>query len=138
MRSAGVPARLDAGRWAMPGTSSNGLNAVHVKSEFYAAGIGWVPIEMSGAVSDKTGDPSLYFGRDTGQFLTMSVNTDYIIDAEQWGMKRLLALQGICCWGEGAGTMNGSKQQDAWIISPIGSTLASPGSAASMTASARF
>jgi transglutaminase-like putative cysteine protease len=119
LRNAGIPARIDAGRWVLADGTTDGLDDVHVKSEFYVDGIGWIPVEMSGAVSDKSGDSSLYFGRDSGQFLTMSVNTDYVIDAQAWGTKRLLALQGVCYWGIGAGTFDGCTEVDRWTVADI-------------------
>jgi transglutaminase-like putative cysteine protease len=116
IRQAGIPARIDVGRWACVAGSNDELHDMHVKSEFYVEGIGWIPVEMSGAVSNKTDDSSLYFGRDTGQFLTMSVNTDYVIDAHSWGTKHLLALQGICYWSAGTGSFDGCRENDNWCV----------------------
>jgi transglutaminase-like putative cysteine protease len=126
LRQAKIPARIEIGRWAYSSDPDDVLQDMHVKSEFYADGIGWVPVEMSGAVSNKQDDASVYFGCDTGQFLSMSVDTDYVIDAQSWGTKHLLALQDIYLWSEGTGTYDGSSERDRWQVFDFPTSPASP------------
>jgi transglutaminase-like putative cysteine protease len=46
LRSNGIPSR------ALPGRMIND-GGTHVKAEFYAEGVGWVPVEVAGGVTDK-------------------------------------------------------------------------------------
>jgi transglutaminase-like putative cysteine protease len=45
-----------------------------VKAEFFAEGIGWVPVDISSAITQH--DVSASFGRDNGDFIVM--NFDYL------------------------------------------------------------
>jgi hypothetical protein len=78
----------------------------HVKSEFYATNIGWIPVEMSAATEDKLSNPARYFGVDAGNFLTLHVDPDLVIDSLWFGVRRRSVtdpnrahnLQKIDCW----------------------------------------
>jgi transglutaminase-like putative cysteine protease len=77
LRANGIPARFVPGRWlgtAKPQMDNSGSldfdrNTMHVKSEFYANGIGWVPV-----IAVPTGGASAQsaFGSDNGDFLALS------------------------------------------------------------------
>lgn len=49
MRNAGIPARTLWGRWAKSQENDNAQ--FHVKAEWFAAGAGWVPVELAGAIT---------------------------------------------------------------------------------------
>jgi len=70
LRANGIPSRALPGRLIKDG-------GTHVKAEFYAEGVGWVPVEVAGGVSDKTRPLSNYFGRDPADMLILPHATDY-------------------------------------------------------------
>lgn len=77
LRANGIPARLIPGRWlgkAKPEMDSTGAldfdrTTIHCKSEFYATGIGWVPVM---AVPTGGASTESSFGIDNGDFLALS------------------------------------------------------------------
>ena len=74
-RSTGTVITRPGGAGARWGVTSSGSDTgqCHVKSEFYAAGIGWVPCEASGAISSHYTCPDYFFGYDDGWHLAMHV-----------------------------------------------------------------
>ena len=70
LRSGGVPARALPGRMINDGTT-------HVKAEFYAEDVGWVPVEVAGGVTDKRSPLTNYFGQDHADMLYMPGGSDY-------------------------------------------------------------
>jgi transglutaminase-like putative cysteine protease len=111
LRASEVPSRVLCGRWAFP--SQPGRNAAdepHVKAEFYAAGVGWVPVDVGSAiVLDKSKEGLVYFGEDKGDFLTLHVDTDMEFDTIFFGRKTMEALQGPSFWVIGSGGFDGLK-----------------------------
>ena len=105
LRANGIPAVALCGRIARSAEAraqdqdqSTSLGNVHVKSQFYAAGIGWVPVEMSGAVYDKLAPERVYFGRSSGDFLTLSVGNDQPLSLGDGRFVNQRGLQGIRLW----------------------------------------
>jgi hypothetical protein len=70
LRANGIPSRALPGRMIKDG-------GTHVKAEFYADGVGWVPVEVAGGVSDKTRPLSNYFGKDIADMFILPQATDY-------------------------------------------------------------
>jgi hypothetical protein len=109
LRANGIPARLLSGRWARP--SEPGRNAAdepHVKAEFFATGVGWVPADIGSAVhSEKPPDGLDDFGRENGDFLTLHVDTEIEIDTIYFGRKTIEWLQAPSIWVTGTGTFEG-------------------------------
>ena len=71
MRANGIPARSLRGRWVSPG---NGPLAAdkgegHVKSEFYADGIGWVPVDAN----------FRRFGEEQANFIALIAGDDKLL-----------------------------------------------------------
>lgn len=122
MRSRGIPARCLSGRWAQSskaGDRNGGLPyyQTHVKAEFFAQGVGWVPVDVSAAVShDKTKEKLTYFGNDKGDFLTAHIDKGVSVDSRFSGKKRLGGLQGLAYWARGSGNFNGSSVVEAWEV----------------------
>ena len=86
LRANGIPARTLWGRWAIPGT--RGSNPYfHVKAEFYAKGVGWVPVDPSMAVMSRCAPA--HFGQDAGDFLVLHEGTDIHITSDRFGMQRI-------------------------------------------------
>jgi hypothetical protein len=74
LRRAGIPARVLVGRWAKSAEVDEKLAGKkyfqsHVKAEFFAQGVGWVPVDLAMAVvHDKRSDGLNYFGNDSRRF----------------------------------------------------------------------
>jgi len=73
LRANGIPARRVTGRELPSGASHN-------KAEFYADGVGWIPVEPTGMVSSKAPEKApYYFGRDHGNFLVTMEDADLML-----------------------------------------------------------
>jgi hypothetical protein len=118
MRSQGIPARALVGRWATSAThGKHGDSQEHVKAEFFAQDVGWVPVDLSSAIlSDKTAEKLAYFGRDPGDHLAFCVDTDVPIDTRYFGVKRITWLQSACYWAKGAGNFDGESTSEDWKV----------------------
>ena len=82
LRANGVPARPLIGRWARSTDTMENDSSYfncHVKSEFYAAGVGWVPVDISEFIGHLNSNPFSYFGNDEGDFIVMHVDTDLVL-----------------------------------------------------------
>jgi hypothetical protein len=111
LRAYGVPARLLVGRRAesaKPGAKVGGTpdQQEHVTAEFFAAGVGWVPVDQSGG----------RFGEDAGNFLTLHVDTDLVIDAGPLGPRNVRWLQGVGRWAVGLGPMQVTTARHDWTV----------------------
>ena len=109
LRANQIPARVLCGRWAFP--SQPGRNAAdepHIKAEFFAAGVGWVPVDLLSAIElDKSKEGLVYFGEDQGDFLTLHVDTDIEFNTIFFGRKTMEILQGPSFWVVGSGGFEG-------------------------------
>jgi transglutaminase-like putative cysteine protease len=79
MRANGVPARMIFGRWAAsevpPKDGQPGFGQWHAKAEFFASGLGWVAIDMSGGVGQQAGgNPLVCFGNEPGDFVVFDLD----------------------------------------------------------------
>jgi len=79
MRANGIPARLIGGRWADSQKGDDGK--YHVKSEFFAKGVGWVPVDSSGAMTDASGNEYARLGHDAGDFIAMTTAEDLEVES---------------------------------------------------------
>lgn len=121
LRAHGVPTRLLAGRWATssgPDSSSGRSNSqVHVKAEFFAQGVGWVPVDLSSAVlHDRSPEGLRYFGHDRGDFVTFHLDADMSVDT-YFGRKTIEWLQIPSFWVTGSGSLDGLTAQTDWRVS---------------------
>ena len=64
-RANGIPARSLTGFWVSPGKGPSSVG-IHQKSEFYAAGIGWVPVDAG----------NHFFGEEGFNFVAMNVGDE--------------------------------------------------------------
>lgn len=122
LRSQGVPARSLIGRWAKseePGAEVNGVpfRQQHAVSEFFAQGVGWVPVDVSSAIlHDRTPQRLRYFGRDRGNFLAMHIDTHLRYDSVHFGPKTTETLQGVRYWVTGGGSLDGRRIDQSWVV----------------------
>ena len=111
LRANGIPARVLVGRWALPSTAGrNAADEIHAKSEFFAAGVGWVPVDLGASfLFDKAKGGLDYFGVDKGDFLTLHVDTDVEFDTIHFGPKTMETLQSASFWALGSGSFDGCR-----------------------------
>jgi hypothetical protein len=125
LRSQGIPARTLAGRWAISADSNEKLNGhayfqYHVKAEFFAAGVGWVPVDMaSGILHDRSREGLYYFGYDPGDFITQHVDGNLEVDTIHFGKQQIVVLQRPAFWVTGKGTLDDLKVVEGWTVSKI-------------------
>ena len=81
LRANSVPARLLLGRWADSGVPAKDGQPFdgkyHAKAEFFAQGLGWVGVDMSGGVS--TGNPLTCFGNEPGDFVVLDLDIERVV-----------------------------------------------------------
>jgi transglutaminase-like putative cysteine protease len=83
MRAAGIPTRLLEGivaKTARPETTGliEGEIKAHVRCEFFAENVGWVPVDVNYAIADPRG-PMPHYGEDPGDLLVQNVDTDFYV-----------------------------------------------------------
>lgn len=120
LRGNRLPARVLSGRWAESAKADEKVGGftyyqTHVKAEFYVKGIGWVPVDpASTALGDKGG--LRFFGHDAGNFLTMHVDTDLLVNTIHFGQKSVTWLQGVSFWVAGSGTTDNPMTRMDWQV----------------------
>lgn len=117
LRANGVPARSLIGRWAISENEPEGTaGEAHVRTEFYAAEVGWIPVEISGAVSNKAADSLRFFGNDHGNFVTFHVDPDFVLDTKLFGERSVRNLQSPAFWFKGPGCLEGKSESSSWKV----------------------
>lgn len=122
LRANGVPARALYGRWAESAVADAKLGGLaylqwHVKAEFFAAGVGWVPVDPGGAVQhDRTPAGQTYFGADPGDFLAFHVDPTLALDAGPFGLKTVPNLQTPAWWANGRGSTAPARVVEDWRV----------------------
>jgi transglutaminase-like putative cysteine protease len=131
MRAHAVPARVLAGRWAKSSTPGAIVGDVqyyqqHVKAEFYAERIGWVPVDLSSAVErDRSPAGLQYFGRDQGNFLTIHIDPLVQVDTLHFGRQTFTWLQGVHYYASGKGTLRHKVIEEQWRVNWLGAVQSS-------------
>ncbi len=122
LRSQGVPARTLAGRWAVSAKPGDKVGEItyyqeHVKAEFFAQGVGWVPADLSSAIlHDHSASRLEYFGRDRGDFLTLHFDNDLSLDTRHFGVRPIRLLQRPSYWVRGAGSVRNAVIRENWTV----------------------
>lgn len=118
LRANGIPARSLVGRWQKtnnnPDSAENMFGECHVKSEFFAENVGWIPMEISGAVSSPGVDQLQFFGRFAGDFITLHLDTDLILNSIWFGISKVRNMQSPLFWVTGSGTVSGNSTETTW------------------------
>jgi hypothetical protein len=114
LRANEVPARTLWGRWAKPQEGDYGQ--WHVKAEFFAEGIGWVPVEMAGALAWSGVDLDDLFGRDEGDFITLHIDTDLLVETHRFGKQPIGWRQGVLYWVSGLGELSDFRESEHWNV----------------------
>jgi transglutaminase-like putative cysteine protease len=119
LRSSTIPARLLVGRWAKSATMEQGkLYAQwHVKAEFYAEGIGWVPADLACAVlHDRSPRGLAYFASDAGDFLVMHLDPDFVFESGVFGRATVTWLQRPAYFARGGGSFDEMVTREDWQV----------------------
>jgi hypothetical protein len=122
MRANGIPARTLYGRWAESAKPDEMLGdepyyQTHVKAEFFAEGIGWIPIDMSLAVKDDKSEEGLaFFGVDKADFITFHVDPDMSLDTGLFGVEPVDNVQRPAWWAAGRGSPNPFRAAEKWTV----------------------
>ena len=120
LRANRIPARTLCGRWAKSAAAGEPMMQMHVKAEFWAEGIGWVPCDLSSAVQfDRDGNTLRYFGDDPGDHLVQHTDTDLRFDTVYFGERAQAFVQRAAYWVSGAGTLAGSQERETWQIEEL-------------------
>ena len=100
-----------------PGRLTERMNdQVHVKAEFFAQGVGWVPVDLSSAVlHDRSPEGLRYFGNDSGDFVTFHVDSDMTVET-YFGRRTIEWLQVPSYWVIGVGSLDGLTTRSAWKV----------------------
>ncbi len=122
LRASGVPARSCFGRWAQSSRDDEKLGGIpyaqyHVKGEFFAEGLGWIPVDPSVAVTQSGKIPAeQFFGRDSGDFFTQHLEPDVVIDTIHFGEQTIESCQLPPFWVRGSGSLEGLTTRDRWRV----------------------
>lgn len=125
MRASDIPARALVGRWAKSTRDQSAeknaddgpANQGHVKAEFFAAGVGWVPVDLSQAVQHGRRTGGLhYFGADNGDFVVLHVDTDFELQTKRMSRRHWRTLQSPAFWVLGKGKVDGATNVDDWQV----------------------
>jgi hypothetical protein len=121
LRGNNIPARTLIGRWAQSSKAKDTVGDLpyyqtHVKAEFYAEEIGWVPADLATALYDKKGDGLSCFGHDPGDFLTQHVDEHLRLDSFHFGKQDMEFLQGPAYWVTGRGNIEPTHTEEKWEV----------------------
>lgn len=122
LRANQIPARVLVGFWALSAKAGDKLNGVdyyqnHAKAEFFAEGIGWIPVDTSSAIlHDKSKAGLRYFGHDKGDFIVLHTDQSLVVDSVHFGKKSLDTLQFPTYWAFGSGNFDGLTTHKDWQV----------------------
>ncbi|MFO0847970.1 MAG: transglutaminase domain-containing protein [Gemmataceae bacterium] len=125
MRANGVPARVRYGRWAKSAKPDEKLDGHqylqwHVKAEFYAAGVGWVPVDLAMSLGfTRPADRLTQFGKDDGTFLTLHVDPVLVVDAGPFGKQTVALMQRPVWWVTGDGKADPTTEDEGWTVRAV-------------------
>jgi transglutaminase-like putative cysteine protease len=120
LRAEGIPARLLAGRRAessgVEPASKRPYDPLHIRAEFFAQGVGWVPADiLFAATRDESPEGLRYFGIDEGDFVAFHVGTDFVLETF-FGPKPAEWLQDPSFWVLGGGSFDGMTVRAIWKV----------------------
>jgi transglutaminase-like putative cysteine protease len=129
LRANGIPARGLVGRLVVSAKPFDQCDyGEHVRAEFFAAGVGWVPVDPTNGLRDRSARGLEFFGQDRGDFLVLHLEGDLAVDARSWGKafagdarsfgkRSLKGLQGVVFWTKGEGTFDDKENiSEDWQV----------------------
>jgi transglutaminase-like putative cysteine protease len=126
-----LPARSLVGRWAQSARADERVGGepysqTHVKAEFFAEGVGWVPVDPTLALEDRSTERLRFFGRDDGNFLAQHVDFDFLVNAGRFGRRPVTGLQGVAYWVSGPGTLESAPVREDWQVRTLTGAARTP------------
>ncbi len=87
LRANGVPARALVGRLAKPRAAGSkageiGYDRPHVRAEFWADGVGWVPVDPNAVQADRRRPVRSFLGTDPGDLLVLHADADFLFPVD--------------------------------------------------------
>ena len=114
-RANGTPARELCGRWAESAKGND--SKTHCKAEFYAEGVGWVPVDATLGMSTPGPAGLRFFGHDLGDFVAWHLDGDVKVDSIHWGVVPSVRLQGVMNWAAASGgNFDKSEVKEDWQV----------------------
>jgi transglutaminase-like putative cysteine protease len=115
-----IPARLLVGQWLkMSGNGDGSLDLTgrqaHVIAEFFDAGIGWIPADVSSGLM-QVGGRDDYFGSEPGYFFTWHYDTDFHFDVPGGGDRHVQWIQNPSPWFAGD---EGDSASHRWTVRSV-------------------
>jgi len=114
LRANSIPCRIKVGRNVVPDNTHEYGAQRHVKAEFYARSIGWIPVEVAGALG--LPDTTYTFGYDSFYFLTTHVENNMVFDTKYWGPRTMHWASVMRFWGS-IGPSGETKER--WTIQEV-------------------
>jgi hypothetical protein len=114
LRANDVPARVLPGRLAK--SAEGPSSSCHVRCEFFAGDIGWVPVEITSAVAFKKSPDGNFFGVDDGNHLAFHADTDLVLDTKLNGKQTIPHVQWVLYWVDGTGTLKNHTREVKWEV----------------------
>ena len=117
-----IPARTLFGRWAVSAKVNDKVGEIdyfqwHVKAEFFSDSAGWIPVDAAQAIlHDHSRDGLTFFGVDQGDFLTMHIDPNLVLDAFTMGRQPIHNLQVPAWWVTGTGSVKPTKTKEDWRV----------------------
>jgi transglutaminase-like putative cysteine protease len=115
LRANGVPARNLTGRVALT-AGSNDQGQHHVEADFFADGIGWVPVNIAPAAGNAKRSPYMDFARFNGDFLAFHADGGMVFDTLWFGKPTVDGEQGVYHSVRGSGNFDGATDTEDWQV----------------------
>jgi hypothetical protein len=127
LRANDIPARTLVGRWvksSRPGQHVDHMEYFqeHVKAEFFAQGVGWVPVDVSRHIAfDHSLTPPFWgsfldgFGQDEADFFVLHLDGPLIVEPLNAGVQEV-QLQNIAYWVSGKGKFDDKVTNQKWEV----------------------
>jgi transglutaminase-like putative cysteine protease len=129
-RANGIPARSLIGRLAesrdpaaAPNTAEH--TRVHVRVEFFAETLGWVPAEPTLAITNKSRPVSQFVGTDPGDLLVQHIDAGFVMPSFK---EPINGLQILAFAATGQGNLDGREDMQDWQVRklPMEEEVATP------------
>ncbi len=91
----------------------------HVKSEFFARGVGWIPVDMSSAIIEGNRSEFASFGNDPGDFVTLHLDHDLRLSTFVAGTHTVFGMQSHMYWWRGTGSAKGERAEQTWKVESL-------------------
>lgn len=127
LRANDIPARTLVGRWAKPSRPGQHVDQMeyfqeHVKSEFFAQGVGWIPADVSRRIAfDHSLPPPFWgsfldgFGQDEGDFFVLHPGGPLVVEPLNASVQEV-QLQNIAYWVSGKGKFDDKVTNQKWEV----------------------